>query len=421
MSLADDKHPSTRKAWVVCFLAGLFFLFEFIQLSSFDVLNRFVQQHFQLNSSQLSMLGSSFLWGNVIFLLPAGLLLDHYGARRCIISSLSISIVGCYFFGFASSYPFVFFGRFLSGIGNAFCFVSLIVLVSQWFSANKQAFAMGVLVNLAFLGGMFAHTPLVWLLDHFGWKTIMFSNIVFGVFVLMLIWSYVYDSPKSDSLKEYPKQNTKIPFKQLLSKIVNLQNFGAGFYTSCLNLPIMVLCALWGMRYLEVVHHLSALQASNVVSMFFFGSMLASPLVGFLSDKMQKRKPLMWFGGICSFILCLPLCVSGLSMSPIMLMFIFFLLGCTTSTQVLSYPLIAESNSIQVAGRACSFASMIIMGGGMLAQMLFGALLNIHVLPGAEPDTAAFNFAMMLFPFSISLSLLILLRMKETYCKNFME
>jgi MFS family permease len=420
MSLADDNHPSMRKAWFVSFLAGLFFLFEFIQLSSFDVLNPFVQHNFRLNSSQVGVLGSAFLWGNVAFLLPAGLLLDKYGARRCILSSLLISIFGAYLFGFSTTYTLAFMGRFLTGIGNAFCFVSLVVLVSQWFSSNKRAFAMGVLVNLAFIGGMLAHTPLVWLLGHFGWKIVMLSNVIFGVLVLLLIWSFVSDSPNSTS-STTTNNPSSLSFKQLLFNIVNLQNFGAGFYTSCLNLPIMVLCALWGMQYLQVVHHLSALQASNVVSMIFFGSMLGSPLSGYLSDQMKKRKPLMWVGGICSLLLCLPLCLSEIHLSTTTLMAIFFLLGCFTSTQVLSYPLIAESNSIQFAGRACSFASMIIMGGGMLAQLLFGALLNIHVISGTEPNSSAFAFAMLLFPISILLSLFVLLGMKETYCRNHLE
>jgi MFS family permease len=183
----------------------------------------------------------------------------------------------------------------------------------------------------------------------------------------------------------------------------------------------MVLCALWGMQYLQVAHHLSALQASNVVSMIFFGSMLGSPLSGYLSDRMKKRKPMMWLGGIGALILCVPLCLEEFNLSITALMTIFLLLGCFTSTQVLSYPLIAESNSIQYAGRACSFASMIIMGGGMLAQLLFGVLLNIHVIPGTEPNSSAFTFAMLLFPVSILLSLFVLLGMKETYCRNHLE
>jgi MFS family permease len=360
------------------------------------------------------------LWGNVVFLLPAGVLLDRYGPRKCILLSLLIAVVGSMLFAFSSGFVSAFIGRFMTGIGNSFCFVSLVVLVSRWFPANKQAFAMGILVNMAFIGGMFAHTPLVWLIDHFGWKHIMWANVGFGLGVWALIWLNVYDKPKGMAISE-SNQQSALSFKEVVKKIVNLQNFGAGFYTSCLNLPILVLCALWGMQYLMVAHQLTTLQASNVVSMIFFGSMLGSPLIGFFSDKMQRRKPLMWLGGIMALLLTMPLCLIHQSLSLSSLMCIFFALGVFTSTQVLSYPVLAESNSSQFAGRACSFASMIIMGGGMVAQLLFGALLNSHTNFGSTPDASAFRYTMLMFPLSILLALFVLLGMKETFCKHRLE
>ena len=179
---------SLRKAWFVCFIASLFFLYEFIQLNSFDALNQFLTAHFHLSASQLSLLGSSFLWGNVIFLLPAGVLLDRFGPRKVILISLGVAIIGVCIFGFSHTFILAFMSRLLTGIGNAFCFVSLVVLVSRWFPAYKQAFAMGTLVNMAFLGGMFSHTPLVWLLGHFSWKALMLGNMFFG----LLVWSLIF-------------------------------------------------------------------------------------------------------------------------------------------------------------------------------------------------------------------------------------
>ena len=188
--------PSLFQAWVVCFFAGLFFLFEFIQLSSFDALNHWVQNFYHLKSSQVGLLGSSFLWGNVLFLLPAGLLLDKFGPRKVILWSLGASVLGLAIFAYSHVFTLAFVGRLMSGIGNAFCFVSLVVLVSRWFPGHRQAFAMGILVNMAFLGGMFAHTPLVWLLETFGWGVVMTGNVIFGVIVMVLIMIFVRNEPQ---------------------------------------------------------------------------------------------------------------------------------------------------------------------------------------------------------------------------------
>ncbi len=412
---------SIQKAWVVCFVASLFFLFEFIQLSSFDTLNHHISTQFQLNASKLSFLGSAFLWGNVIFLLPAGLLLDRFGSRRTILVSLSVSVLGVFLFSIAHSFTLVFIARFMSGIGNAFCFVSLVVLVNRWFPSNKQAFAMGVLVNMAFIGGLFAHTPLVMLLNQFGWQNIMWGNVILGLLILTLIYFYVENYPEQLA-SQYQQHGFQTDgFFSGLKHILTTQNIAAGLYTACLNLPIMVLCALWGIQYLQVVHHLSMYDSSNAVSMIFLGSMLGCPLAGFLSDKIQKRKPVMWIGALATLVLSIPLVLTQLNISPNLLMCIFFALGCVTSAQVLSYPLIAESNSMQYSGRACSIASFIIMGGGMLAQILFGYLLSFKGADTTHLSVAQFQFAMYLFPVSVLIAIVAMVLLRETNCRNHME
>jgi MFS family permease len=422
LELGQKKnHLSIKAAWLVCFVASLFFLFEFIQLSSFDALNHFIANYFQLNASQISLLGSAFLWGNVIFLLPAGLLLDKFGSRRTILYSLAVSILGVVIFAIAKSFALAFLARFMTGIGNAFCFVSLVVLVSRWFPSNKQAFAMGILVNMAFVGGMFAHTPLVMLLHAYGWQNIMWANAVLGALIWVLIYQFVKNYPEHLSEKYAHSSHESLGFFESLKYIVTSQNVSAGLYTSCLNLPIMVLCALWGMQYLQVVQGMTVYQASNAVSMIFLGSMLGCPLAGFISDKIQKRKPVMWVGAWCALVLSIPLVLSDYHLSFSAMMFIFFSLGVVTSAQVISYPLIAESNASQYSGRACSIASFIIMGGGMLAQMLFGYLLSLNASPQQAVSVDQFKLAMYLFPVSIIIALIAMAVMKETNCHHQLE
>ncbi len=414
-----DMSPnlSLKKAWVVCFIASLFFLFEFIQLSSFDALNHYIASYFHLNASKVSFLGSAFLWGNVLFLLPAGVLLDRYGSRRAMLVSLSVAVLGLLIFASTSNFFLAFLARLMTGIGNAFCFVSLVILVSRWFPAKHQAFAMGVLVNMAFVGGMFAHTPLVMLIQAYGWKTIMWVNVGLGIFILSLIYFIVENYP-AHRAQEFSKSTSEKGFLNSLKYILTIQNIAAGVYTSCLNLPIMVLCALWGMQYLQVVQHLSIYQASNAVSMIFLGSMIGCPLAGWCSDQWQKRKPIMWIGAMAALVLTIPLMMSQHVWSMSTLMFIFFLLGCATSAQVLSYPLISESNPPAYSGRACSIASVIIMGGGMLAQMLFGYLLGLHSDISGQLSVGQFHLAMYLFPVSIFLAIGAMFLLKETNCRH---
>lgn len=402
-------------AWLVCLSAGLFFLYEFFQLNLFDVINQPLRESFQIDAAKLSWMSSTYLWADILFLLPAGIILDRFSTRLVILSAMFVCVIGTVGFALTHSFAVASFFHFLSGIGNAFCFLSCVVLVSRWFPPRRQAMVIGCLVTMAFIGGMMAHTPLAYLNAHFGWRQSLLIDGGVGVLLLLWIFLIVKDEPSKQKFKTVSaKQSTSPGF---MSALRNSQNWLAGIYTSCLNLPIMVLCALWGASYLEVVHQLPKMTASNVVSMIFIGSIIGCPLVGWLSDVQGKRKPIMIAGAVATLITVIPLFL-GISLSENILSLLFFVLGLFTSTQVIAYPMVAESNNSANTGAATGIASVIIMGGGGVGQVLFGLLMDHHS-PSTQYSVADFQFAMWMFPIATLVALMAILFTRETFCKPY--
>lgn len=403
-------------AWVVCLSAGLFFLYEFFQLNIFDVINQPLREDFQLDASQLSWMSSAYLWADILFLLPAGIILDRFSARSVILIAMLVCVIGTLGFALTHSFALACFFHFLSGIGNAFCFLSCIVLVSRWFPPRRQALVVGSLVTMAFIGGMMAHTPFAYLNESFGWRQALLIDSAVGAVLLVWIYCIVRDRPHDAPISSQPIQGQAL--SSFLRALANPQNWLAGFYTSFLNLPIMVLCALWGASYLEAVHQLPEIVASNVVSLIFMGSIIGCPLVGWLSDRQGKRKPLMLLGALATLVTVIPLFME-VALSQTSLSVLFFLLGLFSSTQVISYPLIAESNELENTGSSTGIASVIIMGGGGVGQILFGWLMTHHAQASqAVYQVKDFQFAMSMFPIATISALLIVLFMRETNCKR---
>jgi len=267
---------------------------------------------------------------------------------------------------------------------------------------------------MAFLGGMVAHTPFAYLNEQYGWRNSLLIDGFLGMILLVWIGFIIKDRPPFEEqalLK--PTQPATI-----LSILGNLQTWLGGLYTSLLNLPIMVLCALWGASYLKQVHHLSEISASNIVSLIFIGSMIGCPLAGWLSDTQGRRKPIMIIGALGTLLLVFPLVYAG-TLSSWVLGILFFALGLLTSTQVVSYPLIAESNAENHTGVATGLASILIMGGAGVAQVLFGLLMQQHSgLSVQNYTTADYQYAMWIFPLAAFIGLIAVLFMRETYCKR---
>lgn len=401
-------------AWLVCLSAGLFFFYEFFQLNLFDVINQPLRDEFHIDATELSWMSSAYLWADILFLLPAGVILDRYSTRRVILTAMTVCVIGTVGFALTHSFLWASFFHFLSGIGNAFCFLSCVVLVSNWFPPRRQALVIGCLVTMAFIGGMMAHTPLAFLNEHFGWRYSLLIDSAVGALILLWIYLFVRDEPAGERRSQSQKGGASS--SQFLQALSNPQNWLSGLYTSCLNLPIMVICALWGASYLQVVHQLSQMAASNVVSLIFIGSIVGCPLMGWISDTLGHRKPLMVFGAIATFITVIPLFI-GMELSNTVLSGLFFLLGFFTSTQVITYPLIAESNPRCSTGAATGIASVIIMGGGGVGQVLFGWLMQHHAGATSHQYTVAdFQFAMWMFPIAVVVALLAIVFTRETHC-----
>lgn len=396
--------------WLICLSAGLFFFYEFFQLNLFDVINQDLRASFEIDAAQLSWMSSACVWANVVFLLPAGVMLDHISAKKVILCSLMLCVLGTFGFAATTSFNLATFYHSLAGVGNAFCFLSCVILVSRWFPPKRQALVIGLIVTMAFLGGMAAHTPFAFLNNKFGWRSAVLIDGVVGILILIWIYFFVHDKPAKTTTNNPLNTNWLRKFK---TSICNKQTWLAGMYTSCLNLPIMVLCALWGGSYLVDVHNLSPIAASNVVSLIFFGSIIGCPLLGWISDKHGKRKPTMLWGAIFTLILVLPL-VLPCTLSTTNLSLIFLALGFVTSTQVISYPLIAESNNPGNTGVATGLASILIMSGGGLGQVIFGNLMTINSL--TTKVVSNYHNAMLIFPVSACIALAAILLIKETYC-----
>ena len=183
----------------------------------------------------------------------------------------------------------------------------------------------------------------------------------------------------------------------------------------------MILGASWGSLYLMQVRGLSHLATSYVTTMIFLGTIIGSPTMGWFSDFVGYRKWPMVVGAILSLIIVfLIMFLPDLNMSA--LLGLFFLLGFIASTQVISYPLIVESNPRMITTTAEGLACTLIMTAGLF-QLVFGLLLDLNwqdiTVNGLRVYSAhAYQQAIWLLPVGFIVALIVAFFIKETHCKE---
>ncbi len=419
---------SKMQPWLVCLSAALFFFYEFIQMGMFNSISQELMHDFSINAGQLGFLSATYFYADVIFLLFAGILVDRFSIRIIILSAMVMVVFSTILFAFSRSFEIAAFSHFVAGIGNAFCFLSCIKLATRWFPTQRLALVIGIIITIAMAGGIVAQTPFALVVHALGWRSAVMINAVLGMFITGLIYCFVHDYPKhqlSQKREDLVAAKPISVMKSISLSLRNKQNGLAGVYTCLLNLPIILLGALWGTLYLTQVHHLEKTQASLVATMIFLGTIIGSPLVGWLSDFISRRRLLMIIGAMLSLLVLL-----AIMFIPVLhfytLLTLFLLLGFFTSTQIISYPLIAESNPRHLTGTSTSLASILIMGGGAVFQPLFGWLIDLHwdqtFLQGVPYYSASnYRYGMAIMPIAFIVSLIAACCLRETYCQPFIR
>ncbi|MCX7121903.1 MAG: MFS transporter [Gammaproteobacteria bacterium] len=421
----DAPKKATCRSWIVVLVASLFFFYEFIQMNVFNSISSSLMHSFHIDAARLGDLSSFYFIANVVFLFIAGMLLDRCSTRRVILTALAVCILGTALFSFSTSFAWACFFRFLTGIGSAFCFLSVIRLASRWFPANRMALITGLVVTMAMLGGWVSQTPMALLAHAVDWRVALKIDAAAGVFFFLLIFAVVKDYPAEHAEAHHAEQ-TLIQeigfFTSLRMAFFRLQNWFGGLYVCLMNLPVGLLGGLWGVLYLTHTYSISKIQASEISSMLFIGTLVGAPIVGWISDKIQMRRPPMLVGAVISLGLMLSI-IYVPNLSYWVLFTLFFLMGICTSTQIIGYPLVAENSKRVITAMSVSVVNISVQGGSALFQPFFGYLLDKHMMMRADQISthflsSDFKWAMMIFPVGFILAILIVFVLPETRCRQ---
>jgi MFS family permease len=160
------------------------------------------------------------------------------------------------------------------------------------------------------------------------------------------------------------------PYKTVLT---NPQSYICGLCAGLLFLPTTVGDMIWGVPFMREGWHVQYAEAVNRASMVPLGWVFGAPILGYVSDKIGRRKPVLIGGAVlmlvtASAILYLP---QG-TMPPYVLGFV---LGFGSGAAMIPYSSIKEINPDKVKGSATGAINFIVFVISALVAPAYGWLL----------------------------------------------
>lgn len=418
------KKSIKNNAYIVFLLSASFYLYEYILQVAPSVMADSMMQTFHVSAEGFGIVSAFYFYAYAPMQLPAGVLFDRYGPRKLMTFALLLCASGSFFFASTDQLITAGLGRFLIGIGSAFSFIGVLVLVSRWFKPSQFALLAGVAQLMSSIGAMFGEVPLAKLINVVGWRNASFLLSAVGVALAAVMWIVIRDYPQGATPAVEPKRKLVEEWRRLHDVCRHSYSWITGAYACAIWTPIAVFAALWGVPYLQQKFHVSVVVASGLCSMIWIGIGIGSPLLGWVSDYFYSRRLALAISSVLGLTATiLLLYVPGISIQA--MYFVLLVLGLGAGGQTVSFAVVKDNNSADLVGTASGFNNLTVLIGGAVFQPLVGVFLNHssgwQLVDGVSVySIESFNSALMVMPACFVLSLLIVLFvLRETHpCKN---
>ncbi len=378
------NYPPVALAWTIWSLGAALYLFGFFQRVAPGVMTSELSRDFALNAASLGNLSAFYFYAYVAMQIPTGILSDIWGPRRLLATGALVAGIGTVVFAHAGNVGLAGIGRFLIGGSVAVAFVGMLKLAQNWFEPSRFAFASGIALLVGVAGAVFAGVPLHLLVETFGWRPVISVSAVFPFLVALGIWLIVRDSPVERGYTSYGLEETAANDHQLLDSLVGLTAIFKYRNTWLLSIVpsgivgcILTFSGLWGVPFLTTHHGFSKGDAAALCSAMLIAWAMAGPVLGGLSDRIGRRKPLYVLG--CGIVaVCWTLLFVFPDMPNKLLVISLITAGFGSGCIVIGFAFVKESIPAQFAGTGSGTVNMGVMAGPMLLQPGVGLLLDLN-------------------------------------------
>ena len=382
--------------WLVWSFGPAMFFYAFFQRVAPSIMIDQLMRDLHTSGAVLGNLSAFYFYAYASLQIPVGLLMDRYGPRRLLCFGATVCAIGTGVFALATELGPAYLGRLLVGIGASFGFVGALKLATTWLPAGRFALASGLLMMAGMLGGILGQAPLATVVEWVGWRQALLGSAAAGLALGAGIWAVVRDYPPGAAVPVvHVGMNTLV--RGLAQVFRTAQNWLIALVCAAMTAPMLAFAGLWGVAWLMQVHGMSRPEAAGTASLLLLGWAFGSPLVGQLSDRMGRRKPLL----IAAILLgagCLSVLVYAPAIGPALMRVLFFISGVCFGAMVIGFALARENNAPEAHGAAFGFLNCAVVGTGAIFQPLLGAILDWRwdgrIVDGAPVyDASAYGYA----------------------------
>ena len=388
-------------AWLVA--VGYYF-YQYALRSSPAVMMLQLSDAYNLSPVAMASLVGSFYYGYSAFSLLAGSVIDRFGARAVLPAGAFLTALGSFLFA-TGDLTLATLGRVVQGAGGAFALVGAIYIASNNFPSSRAATLTGAAQMFGMAGGSAGQMivgPLV--ARGLPWGTFWVAMGVAGVLIAAILFLSLPGGSRST-------QSDRGSIAALFVVFKNPQTIVCGVIAGLLFIPTTIFDMIWGVRFLQEAYGMSYAESVMRSSTVPLGWIIGCPLLGLLSDRIGRRKPVI-AGGACVLLACLAWILYGTPgvFPPFV---VGLVAGIASGAAMLTYTVAKEANPPHLSGTSAGAISFLNLTFSAIVGPLFAWIMNNF---GAARPTALESYQTTFEPllYGVAVAIVLTLALNET-------
>ena len=398
---------SARAAVVGWLITAVYYFYQYALRSAPAVMMPQLSDAFGLTAGGVASLAGLFYYGYSPFSLVAGLAMDRVGPRRVVPLGAAAVGVGAVMFASGNT-TLAQAGRFLQGAGGVFALIGAAYIATTNFPPSRAATLIGATQMFGMAGGsagQFLVGPIIG--SGVSWSTFWLGMGVIGLVISGLLYALLPEPrpPAATGPTTGGAQSFRIVF-------TNPQSILCGIIAGLIFIPTTIFDMVWGVRYLQDARGLDYASAVLRSATVPLGWMIGCPLLGFVSDRVRRRRPVI-AGGALALLACLGWILYGPAdvLPPYVL---GLLAGVASGAAMLPYTVIKEANPPDVSGTATGVVNFINFTFSALLGPVFASLL-LSASGGVTPMALEhYQSAFLPLLYGVALAIVLTIFLKET-------
>jgi ACS family D-galactonate transporter-like MFS transporter len=282
---ARQSHPAK---WLIVILLSLGMVIAYVDRTNLSVVLALpdFRRLFQLSDIDRGLLNSAFFWSYALLQIPAGWLVDRYGAKLPYsVGFVFWSLVSAAT-GLVQSVGQLVSARLLLGVGESVSTAASLRWIRFNCSEQERGLATGILFAGTKIGAAVGVPLAAFLVSRFDWRR-MFILTGLGALIWFVAWQALVraDGPaEQTATQQAGSASTKEFFELVKTRTfwgIILGTFSYNYF--------VYFCLTWLPAYLVESRHLS-LNSMSLYTMFSFGGMaIVGVLAGWAADRLIAR------------------------------------------------------------------------------------------------------------------------------------